>query len=141
MAKTGIEQNESADRVLHIYYQHGDEETFLEGLRALDRGETPEPYFEVVYHEMSDLKQATREKNLELLRVIRTHEPESIRATARAVDRDISQVHKNLGELEDLHLVKFDESSSGVRRPYVWYDELDVHFPLGGGNGEATVEA
>lgn len=143
MAKTGTNpDDESEKRVLHIYYEQGDEEGFIEALRSIDAGEEPGPHFEVVYHDMDDLKRATREKNVELLQAIAREEPASIRETARIVNRDVSQVHTNLKELESLHLIKFESGRGGAKRPYVWYDELDVHLPLGGGsNTEGTVSA
>jgi len=57
---------DDTDRVLHIRYRSGDEEQLLDALDALDRGETPEPVFEIVYHDIEDLHRVTRPTNLEL---------------------------------------------------------------------------
>nr|WP_303647888.1 transcriptional regulator [Haloarchaeobius amylolyticus] len=100
-----------------------------EALAALDRGETPDPQFEVVFHDPGDVHLVTRPKSLELLRAIVQHEPASIRETARLVDRDVSQVHRNLTELEALHLVELVDEGN-AKRPVVWYDAIDIDLPL-----------
>lgn len=95
-------------RVMHIRFGEGNEQRVEETLKALDRGEDPEPYFEVVFHDVDELHRVTRPKNLELLRTIARDEPESIRETARLVGRDVRQVHDNLQELENLGLIEFE---------------------------------
>jgi predicted transcriptional regulator len=128
MATTG-ETDDTSDRTLHVRFREESDDGLDEALAALDRGETPEPHFEVVYHDPADVHRVTRPKSLELLRAIVQHEPESIRETARLVGRDVSQVHRNLTELEELHLVDLIEDGQ-VRRPVVWYDAIDIDLPL-----------
>lgn len=129
MATTG-DTDDTADSTLHIRFRgSGDDAQLEESLAALDRGETPAPQFEVVYHDPADVHRVTRPKSLELLRAIVQHEPGSIRETARLVDRDVSQVHRNLTELEELHLVDLVEDGS-AKRPVVWYDAIDIDLPL-----------
>lgn len=127
MATTG--NPETADRTLHVRFRDGDETALEDALAALDRGERPDPHFEVTYHDPADVHQVTRPKSLELLRAIVQHEPESIRETARLVDRDVSQVHRNLTELEELHLVELVDDGQS-KRPSVWYDAIDIDLPL-----------
>lgn len=130
MVKTGSEANtDDQPRVMHIRFREGDTERVKEALDALDRGETPEPYFERVYNDPDELHRITRPKNLELLRTIARERPASIRETARFVERDVRQVHQNLEELEQLGLVEFEETGN-AKRPHVWYDELNVELPL-----------
>lgn len=130
MVKAGPEANtDDQPRVMHVRFREGDTERVEQTLDALDRGETPEPYFERVYNDPDELHRITRPKNLELLRTIARKQPESIRETARFVERDIRQVHQNLEELEGLGLVEFEETGN-ARRPCVWYDELNVELPL-----------
>lgn len=121
--------DEADDRTLHIRVQSGNDETLESTLDALDSGETPTPQFEVVYDDPADVHRVTRPKSLELLRAIVRHEPESIRETARLVDRDVSQVHRNLTELADLHLVELADTGN-AKRPVVWYDAIDIDLPL-----------
>jgi predicted transcriptional regulator len=63
------------------------------------------------------------------LRAIVQHSPDSIRETARLVDRDVSQVHRNLTELEELHLVELVTDGQS-KRPSVWYEAIDIDLPL-----------
>lgn len=117
------------DRTLYVRYRESDDERIDEALEELDSGGTPDPHFEVVYHDPEDVHRVTRPKNLELLRAIVRHEPESIRETARLVDRDVRQVHRNLSELAELHLIELVEEGQS-KRPRVWYDALEVDLPL-----------
>jgi predicted transcriptional regulator len=139
MATTG--NSDTTDRTLHIRYREGRDDRIEEALAALDRDEEPDPYFEVVYHDSADVHRVTRPKSLELLRAIVQHDPGSIRETARLVDRDVSQVHRNLKELEELHLVELVDDGQS-KRPSVWYEAIDIDLPLVTpdiGSDEATV--
>lgn len=139
MANTGPETDET-DRVMHIRFGRGNDDRIEETLAALDRGDVPKPYFERVYRDPESLHRVTRPKNLELLQTICRREPASIRETARLVDRDVRQVHRNLEELEDLGLIEF-ESEGRTKRPYVWYDEIDVELRLGDAGEDVGAEA
>jgi predicted transcriptional regulator len=127
MATTG--NSDTPDRTLHVRFEDGSDDDLEDALAALDRGETPDPHLEVVYHDPEDVHRVTRPKSLELLRAIVQHEPESIRETARLVDRDVSQVHRNLTELENLHLVELVDDGQS-KRPSVWYEAIDIDLPL-----------
>lgn len=134
MANTGPTTDDRTDagdqpRVLHIRFRRGDEQRVEEVLKAIDAGETPDPYFEHVFDDVDDLHRVTRPKNLELLRTIAREEPTSIRDTARLVGRDVRQVHDNLEELEALGLIEF-ETEGRAKRPTVWYDEIAVELEL-----------
>lgn len=117
------------DRTMYIRFESGDETGLRETLRAFDRGEIPDPHFEVIFDDPDDLHRITRPNNLKLLRTIVQHKPTSIRETARLVDRDVHQVHTNLEELESLHLIHFEQDGQS-KRPTVWYDSLEVDLPL-----------
>lgn len=127
MGNTGNSTDD--DRTMHIRFQRGDEDGLRDTLRSLDRDETVDPHFEVIFEDPDDVHRVTRPKNLELLRALVQHEPESIRETARLVGRDVRQVHTNLEELESLHLLEFEEDGQR-KRPTVWYDSIEVDLPL-----------
>lgn len=128
MATNG-DGNGQPDRTLHVRFRAGDDERLEDALAALDEGEHPDPVLEVVYHDPADVHRVTRPKSLELLRAIVQHEPASIRETARLVERDVSQVHRNLVELEELHLIDLVDDGN-AKRPVVWYDAIDIDLPL-----------
>lgn len=75
------------------------------------------------------VSQVMRPTTIALLRTIVAENPESIRATAEAVDRDVKNVHRNLMDLSRLGVVEF-EWEGRARRPVVPYDELSVSVPL-----------
>lgn len=129
MANPGTNTDTTDRRVMHIRFEQGNENRVRETLAALDRGETPDPYLERVYHDPGELHRVTRPKNLELLQTLARKQPASIRETARLVDRDVRQVHRNLEELAELGLIEFEEKGRS-KRPLVWYDEIDVELPL-----------
>lgn len=128
------------DRTLTIRFggDSGITDRIAERFAALDRGEDPDPLYEVVLKRDEDLHRVTRPKNMELLEMLAAEAPESIRETARLVDRDVRQVHRNLDELADLGLVEFREAGQS-KQPYVWYDRIQFDIPIGsGGHAPAT---
>lgn len=80
-----------------------------------------------------DLVEHLSPLRLSLVRAIAEHEPESMRETARLVDRDVSDVHGDLTRLELLDVVELEEGGPGQpTQPVVPYDriEVDIAVPL-----------
>ncbi len=100
-----------------------------ERLAAIDRGEEVEDRFVLILESEADLARVFSEKNLELIRTVANHRPASMREAARLTERAIADVSKNLNELETLGLVEFVEEGRS-KRPVIWYDEIDVEFPV-----------
>ena len=100
-----------------------------ERFATLDAGERPDPKYEVVLQREADINRLLSPNTLELLRTSARDHPESIRETARLVDRDIRQVHDTLTDLERMNLVHFEDEGR-AKRPVVWYDEIDVELPI-----------
>lgn len=100
-----------------------------ERFAALDRGERPEPLFEVVLQREEDLQRLLSPQNVHLIRTIARQEPSSIRETARFVERDVRQVHGNLHELERMNLVRFEQEGR-AKRPTVWYNNIEIELPV-----------
>ena len=117
------------ERVLHVRVGSSDEDRIDDVLQALDEGEEPEPYFEVVLDDAADIQKITRPTSLALFRVIARERPDSISETAELVDRDVRQVHDNLEELERLGVIEF-EATGNAKKPRVWYDRIEVDYPL-----------
>lgn len=77
------------------------------------------------------------DRNLELLSRIAQEAPSSIRETAALVDRDYREVHRNLSELEDLGLLRFEGGEPGKAKvPIVEYDDIEVAIALEAGEAE-----
>lgn len=100
-----------------------------ERIRALERDEDVEDRHVLVLADETELHRLLSPANLQLLRAIREHEPESMREAAEAVDRDFKEVHRNLTELEALNVVEF-ETDGRAKRPIVRFDEIDVEVSL-----------
>ena len=69
-------------------------------------------------------------QTVELLRTIAREQPASIRETARLVDRDIKNVHRELIRLGARDLVEFEEDGR-ARRPVLTYDTLAIELAIG----------
>lgn len=128
-------------RTLHIRLAGADDERerMSEVFEALDSGEGIQPESDPVLRveSLATLGRVLRETNLELLDAISAHEPESVRALARTVDRGAKEVLGNLNELEDYGLVAFEENGR-AKRPYLPYEaiDIDIQLPLPQATGE-----
>lgn len=101
----------------------------LDRIEAAKRGEPVEERHILNIERERDVARILSEVNLELLRVIAEQEPQSMRETAKLVDRDFKEVHRNLTELNELNLVEFEQEGRS-KRPVVRFDEiqLDISF-------------
>ncbi|WP_435196293.1 hypothetical protein [Natronomonas sp. EA1] len=120
-------------RTLHIRLldAEDDRSELDDVLEALDAGEEVEADSDPVLRveSLATLGRVLRETNLELLDAIARHEPESIRALARAVDRGPKEVLQNVNELEDYGLIAVEERGQS-KRPYLPYEKLDIELPF-----------
>ena len=98
-------------------------------LAALEAGGEPESLYEVVLQREEDLQRVLTATNVQLLQTVAREEPQSIRAAARLVDRDVRQVHDNLSELERRGLVEFEQVGR-AKKPTVWYDDISIELPV-----------
>lgn len=102
----------------------------LDTLGALDRGDDPELSEPVLSVEsLATLGEILRPTNLAVLEAVAKHEPESIRALARILERAPGDVLANVNELEEVGLLRVEQHGQ-ARRPVVWYDELDIDIPM-----------
>jgi predicted transcriptional regulator len=70
---------------------------------------------------------------LNLIRAIAEEAPESMREAARLVERDVSDVHSDLKQLEVLGILTLEEGGpGGAIQPVVPFDRIEVHidYPL-----------
>ncbi|AEN06502.1 hypothetical protein [Halolamina sp.] len=122
------------DRTLHVYVGEANRlrEQTKDMLRAVEAGEA----FEDVGHthvlnfeSEAELARLLSPANLALLRAIRQHEPESMRAAVGIVDRDFKEVHRNLTELSELGVIELVKDGRS-KRPVAQYDDIEVHYSL-----------
>lgn len=70
---------------------------------------------------------------LELIQAIAAQNPTSMREAARLVDRDVSDVHSDLKQLEVLGILSLEEGGpGGAMQPVVPFDRIEMHidYPL-----------
>lgn len=91
----------------------------LEHAVAGERGEAIEQDAQYLlnFEDYADVDRLMRTANLTLLEAIVAEQPDSIRETADAVDRDYKDVHRNLMELESLGVVEFTDGTNGGKKP------------------------
>ena len=80
-----------------------------------------------------DLVSSLTPLRLELIQAIAKETPKSIRETARLVDRDVSDVHTDLKQLEVLGVLEFVAGGpGGAMQPVVPFDriEMQINYPL-----------
>lgn len=101
----------------------------LEDIRTLERGEEVDDRHVLVLDSERELQRLLSPSNLELLRAIRKHEPESMRGAADLVGRDFKEVHRNLTELNALNVINLEKDGRS-KRPVVRFDEIDIELSL-----------
>ena len=121
------------DKTLHIRVEQPDtaRDRIQERLAAIETGEDVEDRSVLYLKSVADLYRAFSPKNVELLKTILEQEPASGREAAQLVDRQPSEVSKNLNELEQLGMIRFEQNGR-AKRPVVWYTEVDVEISLQG---------
>lgn len=108
-------------------------ERVRERLARIDGGTSPDPDRLLSVESTAAIDRILREPNLELIRAIAASEPESMRAAARLVGRDIKDVSRNLHELAELGVIDLEPAGQS-KRPVVWYEEIGVRVPVGSGS-------
>jgi predicted transcriptional regulator len=104
----------------------GDEDIYEEGLEAIQRMGDSDPIDKPAVLSFADEEQLADVfdgHTYSILRVIRDEEPDSIRATARLVERDVKNVHQELTKLEALGVIRFEEEGRS-KKPVFPYDDL-----------------
>lgn len=109
-------------------------------LQALDRGENIDSAPTITFGSYDDLMDTLTARALDLVEAVRREEPGSINEAARVVDRDVKNVHEELGRLARLGIVYFEEDGRS-KRPVVWFDELVIELPFEGTSGDTTTAA
>jgi len=115
-----------------------------ERLRRAESGEEfdeQEAAFMLNFEDLDDVERLMRRLNLQLLDIVASEHPESIRETARLVDRDYKEVHRNLKELEALGVIEF-ATDGNSKRPILrnGTEEIDlsITFPIDSDTSDTT---
>ncbi|MFC7028609.1 transcriptional regulator [Halomicroarcula sp. GCM10025324] len=115
-----------------------------ERLRRAEAGEEfdeQEAAFILNLDDLADVERLMRRLNLQLLDIVASERPESIRETARLVDRDYKEVHRNLEELEELGVIEFTTEGNSKRpilRDGTEAIDLSITFPIDADTSDFT---
>ncbi|MFA7241066.1 MAG: hypothetical protein WC091_13235 [Sulfuricellaceae bacterium] len=98
-------------------------------MEALERGETPAPYFSVGFSNIGQLLAIFTPRRWDLLAVLREGGPMTIAELARRLKRDYKNVHSDVEKLSEWQAVEKDEKGRTVAP----YSEIvvDVRLPQG----------
>ena len=124
------------ENTLTITFQQAEQQSQAarERLRRAEAGDTDEGVdqdtrFIINFEEFDDIARLMRTSNLELIEAIVSAEPASIRHLAEIVDRDYREVHRNLGELESLGVIEFEDDGSR-KKPILRGGSENIDFSI-----------
>lgn len=106
-------------------------EESLADIRRLETGEKMNDRRVLSLPDEEALARILSPRNVELLRTVAAENPDSMRETARLVDRDIKDVSRNLRELAELGLIEFERDGRS-KRPVVEFDRIEIDVPIAG---------
>ena len=84
----------------------------------------------IYFTSLEAIRKVLTEKRLELLRVIKEQEPDSVYELAKILNRDIKNVNDDLKLLKDIGLVSITKARKGRGRviPRVNYDKIQLEI-------------
>lgn len=96
-------------------------------MKALDRGETPAPHFEIGFTDVAQMFAVFTPRRWELIAALRKGGPMTIAALAKLLKRDYKNVHSDVVALQEWLAVEKDEAGL-VYAPFTDI-HVDVHLP------------
>lgn len=120
----------TADTLLVTVQDDGD--LYRDGREAIERlrrGDEVDDSDRFAFESSDLLFETFTPRTMALLETIADASPESIRETARLVDRDVKNVHEELSELERLGVVRF-ETTGRAKQPIFPYEEIVISLPF-----------
>jgi predicted transcriptional regulator len=105
----------------------------VERAKRWEQGETV-PHV-VNFEDRSQLRELLTDRRMELLEAVMADSPESIRALAARLDRDVRDVHDDLSLLAEYDIVHFEQHGR-AKQPYVPYDTVRIEVEFGRPRGE-----
>jgi predicted transcriptional regulator len=95
-------------------------------MKALDRGETPEPYFSVGFADVGQLFSVFTPRRWELLTVLRQSGPLPIAQLARLLGRDYKNVYGDIEKLIEWQVVE----KNARRQVFTPYSKISIDVSL-----------
>ncbi len=121
----------TTSRMLLVTVQ-SDNELYREGrdeLKQLRQGESVDKPDTFAFETSELMFETFNPRTMALLETISVAQPESIRETARLVDRDVKNVHQELTKLERLGIIRF-ETTGKSKQPVLLYKEIMISLPF-----------
>jgi len=84
----------------------------------------------VNFEDRTRVRQLLTDRRMELLEAVMEQPPESMRALADRLERDIHDVHNDLHLLAEYDIIQFEEDGR-AKKPYVPYDTVRVEVEFG----------
>ena len=94
----------------------------------------------VNFQDRARLRQLLTDRRMELLEAVMERPPESIRALADRLDRDVHDVHDDLHLLAEYDVIHFEENGR-AKKPYIPYDTVRIEVEFGLPRGEDSESA
>lgn len=118
------------ETTLHVRVGGGVEESLhraAQTMKALERGEQPEPHFSVGFEDIAQMLAVFTPKRWELIGVLRASGPLTVAELARRLRRDYKNVHGDVDALMEWMTVERDDQG----RVFVPWSEIivDMHLP------------
>lgn len=99
---------------------------------AIERGEEVKREKAIYFESIDGFRKALTPRRLELLRLIREKQPESLQGLSRLAKRNIKSVATDIALLEDLGLVGMKRKKEGRREstPTVNYNKINLEIAV-----------
>jgi predicted transcriptional regulator len=91
----------------------------------------------VNFEDRTRLRQLLTDRRMELLETVMNDPPESIRALADRLERDVHDVHDDLYLLAEYDIIHF-EADGRAKQPYVPYDTVRIEVEFGQPRGDRS---
>ena len=120
-----------------------DDSLYRDGRDAVDRlsrGEAVDDPDRFAFESSELLFETFNPRTMALLETIAEADPESIRQTARLVERDVKNVHEELTELERLGVIRFN-TDGRAKKPVFPYEEIVISLPFAHDGARDTAHA
>lgn len=141
MIERGRDDPESTLRITADPWGEFEQEA-LENLRQIEQDESHGNKTHLNFEDPAQIQRLLTPKRLELLRSVMVDPPESIRALAARLDRNVSDVHEDVQLLVEYGVIRL-EPAGRAKRPAIPFDEIHIEVRLAPpelGEGESTAE-
>lgn len=101
---------------------------FVKTCKAIEKGEKVKKEVGIYFEDAEEFRKALTTKRLELLRLIKKHNPKTLNQLSRLAGRDLKNVAQDVELLKNLGLVSTKKEKTGRKEvsPSVNYDAIEL---------------